>query len=264
MARQKVEIQQPLAGLDRAWAVQSQPPFTLSDANNVRGRSPFDSRAILGSRPGLVKTFCQKVGGTVESFSDTFTGAADCVIGSGSPDTNFSGISTIKVGFPSALTVQRGVIRFPLTAIPAGATITAASLRIRVSDVTIVSSVDPTSGDPCYVYRLTVTNWIETEVTWNRASVATDWTDGGSYDGASGIGWNFPDEGFVGDLSIPGLVSMTQTALASGNLNIILAKGNEVAAYNGEIRQLTFDSREIPGAVRKPPKLDVTYEVTIP
>lgn len=48
-----LEIQPPLAGLQRSTAYQSQPPFTTYDALNVWPRDPDQGRARMGTRAGL-------------------------------------------------------------------------------------------------------------------------------------------------------------------------------------------------------------------
>lgn len=62
MPSRLVNVQFPLAGVNRKWAIQQQPPFSCYDASNVR---PFDSIALRGrggTRPGLAKAFGERVG----------------------------------------------------------------------------------------------------------------------------------------------------------------------------------------------------------
>lgn len=55
MPERLVELQFPLAGLDRQFAYQSQAPYSTPDALNVRPRETIKGRARGGSRPGLGK-----------------------------------------------------------------------------------------------------------------------------------------------------------------------------------------------------------------
>lgn len=48
-----IDLRFPVAGVDRSTAVQNQPPFTTTDALNVRPRDVTDKRERGGSRPGL-------------------------------------------------------------------------------------------------------------------------------------------------------------------------------------------------------------------
>lgn len=55
MPTRQVELQFPIAGLDRAWPYQSQPPFSTPDALNVRPFDTLEGRGRGGSRPGLYR-----------------------------------------------------------------------------------------------------------------------------------------------------------------------------------------------------------------
>ena len=78
----------PVAGLNRDGAYRQQAPYSTVDALNVRGTAPFESRDRGGSRPGLVLSHIDDLGGSVRmlapmtlapgdgftSWSDTFSG----------------------------------------------------------------------------------------------------------------------------------------------------------------------------------------------
>lgn len=49
------QIVWPMGGIDRKFAVQAQPPFTTSSAENVRAEGALEGRERGGSRPGLVR-----------------------------------------------------------------------------------------------------------------------------------------------------------------------------------------------------------------
>lgn len=52
----------PAGGLNRSTAYQSQPPYTCSDALNVRSSDVFLGRGRGGSRPGLIKSHATQLG----------------------------------------------------------------------------------------------------------------------------------------------------------------------------------------------------------
>lgn len=274
MARQKVEIQPPLAGLDRAWAVQSQPPFTLADALNVRGRSPFDDRAILGSRPGLVKAFCQQLGGgTVESFTVEFdyTKIDDTLLREEAPTTNFD-VDNLKigVGVNTNNKVDRSILHFNLTTIPTGAVSTviiSASLA-----VTKVDPPGPNNGGPMKLRRIIDADagWVEAQATWNNRATATAWsvanvkgtsspaTQTGPFTTTGEVDFTMPIA--AGRMTITGLAALVQDAFTSRSkhLRIMLMAADETTAddINGAFRGSEYT------LVPDRPVLTVTYEVT--
>lgn len=83
-----IRIQFPLAGLNRGAAYRQQAPFTSPDLLNVRPRTTRDGRERGGSRPGLIQSHVDDIGGAVRmlapmviamgddftTFSDTFSG----------------------------------------------------------------------------------------------------------------------------------------------------------------------------------------------
>jgi hypothetical protein len=248
MARQKVEIQSPLAGLDRAWAVQSQPPFTLSDANNVRGRSPFDDRAILGSRPGLVKAFCQKVGGPVESSTIGFAMTANVLLYSCTPDSHYGSNSLLLLDHLSGCT-SRTAARFNLVSL-VGKTVTSAYLRMYWVKANNSSRVGK-------VRRLTELQWNATEVTWNRASVALDWTNGGPYTTTDEASWLGIDGGvFPQAFSVFGMGPLAKYAVDNdnGKLELLFMLDSETGSRSMHIHS---------NISATPPELVVTYEVAV-
>lgn len=258
MARSKVEIQPPLAGLDRAWAVQSQPPFTLCDANNVRGRSVFDSRSILGSRPGLVKAFSQNVStqATVESFTvDILLTKGVHIEGDSSTDDFnwFSGDGKLFVGNDSPIIDElRSLLHFDLSVIPgSGAIITAATLNLYC-----YSAINAPAAK---LYRMTRYNWAENTATYNKYDGATVWTTrGGDFTTTGGIDWQL---GATGWRQIPGLASLAQEAYGNltdhiKQLHILLKLASETATV-----ELNKFRGRLDATPSLRPYLTVTYEV---
>ena len=85
-----IQLQPPLGGLNKAWAYQSQPPFTTPKCLNVRPRDVMRRRHRIGSRPGLAKAYPQELGSgnpirmlsqVTVAASDGFTFWEDLFIG---------------------------------------------------------------------------------------------------------------------------------------------------------------------------------------
>ncbi len=63
MAKKRaVNLQFPLGGVNKRFAVQKQPPFTTVDALNVRPDGVLENRLRGGSRPGLGKAYATELG----------------------------------------------------------------------------------------------------------------------------------------------------------------------------------------------------------
>jgi len=72
----------------------------------------------------------------------------------------------------------RDLLEFALSDLPAGATITSATLRLYYF---FYSGLDP-AGYTAVAYKLTRTNWVESEATWNAYKTGSNWTTaGGDY-----------------------------------------------------------------------------------
>lgn len=193
MARKLTNVQPPLAGLNRAWGYQSQPPFTVADALNSRCRDVFEQRQRLGGRGGHVKAYPQKIGESagVESFSITVYPEKDAYLDFDLNNSPHGGATScagspcgIRVGRFTSGTKWRSIFHFDVSEIPAGANITSAVMYLTSS------SSQPGGGTACKVNRLTTVaegghadDWVEDECTWDRASDASAWaTVGGGSD----------------------------------------------------------------------------------
>ncbi len=115
----------------------------------------------------------------------------------GAATSNFGTSVDIQVNNTPAGYVQRSILEFAInwgTDIPAGATITSATLNLYYYNH---GANDP-AGRTYWAYRLTRTDWVEIQSTWNIYKTGSNWTaPGGDYtatDGASlavpaGYGW---------------------------------------------------------------------------
>jgi len=79
-----------------------------------------------------------------------------------------------KEGAPGDQETSRGVLGFDISTIPSGSTVTGATLSLYLLEAPKV----PAEGDEFSVYRLTQTDWVEMEVTWNEYKDGEAWTGG--------------------------------------------------------------------------------------
>jgi hypothetical protein len=256
MARsQPINVQQPLGGLNRAYAFQSQPPFTLVDSMNVRCRDVFEQRARLGSRPCLIKAFADNVsvGGVgVQGFQRIFYATQDVFIDSLAPNTNlnFQGSWQIRKG-PS---VARSLLYFDLSIIPATATIISAVFFF----YRFTGSSSSGSRHGFQIFRLTRTNWGETTATWNKYDGTNNWTTAGG-----DFSTNDPvaAEGII--VSAQNVVFITHTVRdavlnRSGALHLMFKYAGETGST---IVEDFFYGRTYSLEPLKRPFISVTYEV---
>lgn len=96
--------------------------------------------------------------------------ATDSEIDDSAPSDNRGGATLMRVdGMP----LRRGLIRFDVTSVPAGAVILAASLRV------VTTNDDPLPSGTVRVHRL-LESWDEASVTWNERSPGVAWTTAGA------------------------------------------------------------------------------------
>jgi hypothetical protein len=256
MARNTIQVVAPLAGLDRAWAFQSQPPFTLCDAANVRGRSTFDGRAILASRPGLVKAFAQNVStaAAVESFTRPFEVQNDAYIFSQDPNgvqggNHFTGTYNASAGWR-----YRSLYYFNLTSL-LGATVTHANFKIGS-----LVGVQGAAGQTLFsANRITQPGWVDTQVTWNRYTTSLTWAlAGGDFSTISASPYLPATSGGQHNT----IVDITALALdavvsRSGHLHVLLKKLDE-SIDNSYASNFNIEDPTDLAAV-----VEVTYEVAV-
>ncbi len=104
------------------------------------------------------------------------TPVADTFINSGMPDNNAGATNWFSVGRDGIGGVRRGLLRFDLSSIPAGSTVTAASLELTVARVPGINPADSTFD----LFRLEA-SWNEGDKSGNNGFTASDgesnWND---------------------------------------------------------------------------------------
>jgi len=112
--------------------------------------------ASYNSQPLATTTFVDSLCTNIKIVAPT-SGIADAYVNSYSSNTNFNGASLDILNYYG---VSRSYLKFPLTSVPAGATIVWANLSMETYSTTYADSV-------AYVYLVTDDSWTETGITWN-------------------------------------------------------------------------------------------------
>lgn len=104
----------------------------------------------------------------------------DNYLNEGSANTNYG--TSISIGVRDQLNITyRCPIEFDISAIPAGQQIDVATLQLYYVDYSANGYIDPV-GKTVWAYKLSRTDWVEDESTWNIYKTGSNWTAaGGDY-----------------------------------------------------------------------------------
>lgn len=246
MARKPLIIQPPIAGLDRAWAYQSQPPFSFPDGRNVRCKDTFEERTRLASRPGHIRVLATHIG---EVEATTFLVHDEVVmITDNLPDFSWypPWDLTLEIGAQKSGSVPtdrlaRMLVRFDIASLDV-ASVSEALLTIYFN----VSQGGTPAMEVVYprtysVKRLTQVGWVPSEVTWNDYSTGNAWSTAGgdftavgaaSFDTTQDEVWDTVIDAFYRTIDV---TTILNDALAAGatTLNLIIADSDEAGAFAG-------------------------------
>lgn len=180
--------------------------------------------------------------------------AKDTYISENEPDTNFGGLDYVQT-YDRTARARRPILEFDISELPAEATLTSASLQLYY----YVYYQSP-EGRTVWAYKLTRTDWVELEATWNDYKTDTPWTSaGGDYVTSNPAGGStvFPHD--YGWMSWD-VLAIVQDAYNSSNPAEFLVK-NETEGL-ADYAQARFYSREYTGDTSLCPKLVIDYTVT--
>jgi tartrate-resistant acid phosphatase type 5 len=143
----------------------------------VRYNSDYGAQLVTATETSLTFKFYTRTGVLVDSYTLTtdpvpdpdpdgpvtvsFTDAADTYIAQHQPNANYAGMSTIKLDGDAPKGSgrdQRGLVRWDISKIPPGSTVTAASIKVHVQVAA--------PGEAYEIVQL-LRSWSETSVTWN-------------------------------------------------------------------------------------------------
>lgn len=142
--------------------------FTAYDVNNVQIDSFTVTRGGATPPPSNTKTFQNSV-----YPSSTYAGTTDTYISQNAPTTNYGSAATLLVDGDEPSTSSKDVssiLKWNVSAIPAGSTVTSASISLNV--------VDP-STDTYELYEMK-RNWSESSATWNQYATGSNWATAGA------------------------------------------------------------------------------------
>ena len=180
-----------------------------------------------------------------------FTPTKDSILFQDLPTTNDGAGSVLQeyveiVGGAKTLW-RRAILAFDVSSV-AGEAINSAKLVRQVSNVL-------GAGD-CWVTRITRTDWVEAQVTWNNYKSGSPWTaGGGDIDAGTPAQVGFSEPGGVGSQEVAGLVAFVTDAIANrGNVVTFIVRMKDESA-GGSSRGAQWHSKE--GATD--PVLEVDY-----
>ena len=166
-------------------------------------------------------------------------------------DTNYSTLTAMYLR-KSANSIQRNVIAFDISDLPAGVTISSAKLSL------YFYVANATSGLQVDVFKQTRDDWVETEVTWNSYKTGSAWTtEGGDYVTSSPAGADtvFPVSYDWMDWEIKD-IAIDAVANVGSIVNLLVKYNDETGAdgYGG------FYTRKYANTALRP-KLVINYSV---
>jgi hypothetical protein len=181
-------------------------------------------------------------------------GAKDATLNHQFPTSNAGTSSPIQIADRSSLQL-RGIFEFDISALPAGQNLTSATFGLYYYSY----GTNNPSGKSISVFKLTRTDWVEAECTWNIYKTGSNWsTAGGDYDSdgtpASG-NTTFPSS--YGWMSWNVLAICQDAYSNSLSAELLQRFDNEAAA---SFSYASFYSREYSTDTTKRPKLTIEYE----
>jgi len=183
----------------------------------------------------------------------SFNADIDSYLSNLNTTTNFGSSANLFIRFISGKDseVRRSIIRFDISSLPAGVTITSG-----------IVTIDINSGDnakDAFLRRITQAAWVEDQVTWNEYSTGNSWTTaGGDFTTTDEVSWTTPTATGPFDITGVGLSGIIRDAIDNqGDLvHVLLMRSNEAG---GGSSTTDFDSSE--GTVA--PKLTIFFDAGV-
>lgn len=168
----------------------------IVDARDADGKSlPVVKTDIAGK---LTETLDSKVDLTKVKFPIEIDpsplivqpSAKDAFIALSTPTTNYGAYGNLQL-YDYNVDVRRNILEFDISGLPGGATLDSANLQLYYYQY---ERLDP-SGQTVWAYKLTRTDWVESQATWNIYKTSSSWTStGGDYvtENPAGSSTTFP------------------------------------------------------------------------
>lgn len=190
------------------------------------------------------------------SPSTGYSGATDAVLQQSTPTVNAGSDPIVRVDmdYPtSSGKAATAVLRFDLSAVPAGSKVKAASLTVNVTDAT--------SGEGYTLYALNKA-WDQATVTWNNARSGSAWSPGGgrgANHGAEPLGTLLPTASGKYTLSL----NAAGVAAVQGWVDAPSTNFGFVLEAPTNMDGLQFESSEATTAANRP-RFSLTYDAPAP
>jgi hypothetical protein len=181
--------------------------------------------------------------------SGLYAGCADTRIESGAnADVNYGTYTYLETGY-NGTEYKRALIKFDVTGLPAAAVVEKAEATLYCGSVA--------TGSPQFAfYRVTWSDWNETEATWVSSTVSATWPDaGGVYDSSTATAYKAPGTGKYISWELDPAMLQDWINNPGNNFGLILiSKGNEIG-------ECVFASSQAAVAAQRP---ELTVYYTLP
>jgi hypothetical protein len=183
-------------------------PTSTALATGTATRTPTSTALATGTATRTPTRTATRTPSSVATQSFSFTAAIDTYVNQAQPTTSYGSATTLQA-LGTRNQQQQLYLRYSVSGLPAGATLTSAKIRLTVVN-------DSNAGGT--LYRVTNTSWAET-ISWN-----------------SRPGTNGPARATIGAVSLGQVVELDVSSLISGNgsysFAIIPASGNgDIVGY---------------------------------
>jgi len=178
----------------------------------------------------------------------------DTYVRSIAANNNFGSETCIRVADISG-NVFRSILEFDISDIPTNATFSQGDLLLYYY---LYSGANPT-GKSIWAYKLTRTDWVESQATWNKYKADSFWTTaGGDYVTSNPAGGNTTFPASYGWMTWD-IQAIVEDAYDTSNKVEILVRFDNEKSSNAGFHN--FYSKEYTGDTSLRPKLTVTYTV---
>lgn len=181
----------------------------------------------------------------------------DSYLSEGQANTNFgSELFMFVRDYAGALKNARMVVNFPLSSIPAGARILEATLQLYNYDGQAADE-----GQVVWAYKLTRTDWVEAQVTWNNYKAGSPWTTpGGDYVTSSPAGGSLTLPDTVGGAGwLEWIVTDIVDDAWSNSIDVNIVLRLESEPEQNPLKAPLFYTRNYAVDTTLRPKLEVVY-----
>jgi len=176
-----------------------------------------------------------------------------------SPDTNYGAYTYLELRDGAPPLLSRSPLEFDISGLPAGVSIISATLSLNYY---LKASTDPV-GKTVWAYKLTRTDWVELESTWNIYKTGSNWTaGGGDYVTSNPSGGSTAIPAGYGWMSW-NVLAIIQDAYANSKSAEFLVKFETEGLATGFSRAY-FYSKEYTDDTSLCPKLIIEYTVAEP